>query len=130
MAISQVIENDSLSCWIEDNILYQVFLKSNIDLEMAKQAIEAKFAVCNGKDYPAFVDVRVIKNATREAREYFSGEKGAKYISVAAILAPTLISKLIGNFFITFNRPPVKIKLFTDKEEALNWLHENMPKVI
>src|SRR6185437_3004042 len=115
-------ENESVSCWVEDGILYQVYKKGSMDMATAKDSIDAKIAVCGNKDYPALIDIRNIKSATKEAREYVSGEIGTRNISMAAIIAPTVVSKLIGTFFITFNKPPVKIKLFTDEQEAVKWL--------
>lgn len=117
-------ENESVSCRIEDNILYHVYKKSFVDLQVAKESVETKIALCGKQNYPTLINIRKVKSTTKEAREYLSSSKGLANISVAAILAPTLISKLIGTFFMTFNSPKVKTKLFNDKDEAITWLQK------
>ena len=115
-------ENESVTCRIVDNILYHVYKKNFVDLNAAKQSVEAKIALCGKESYPTLIDIRNVKSTTKEARDYLSGSKGLENISIAAILAPTLISRLIGTFFMTFNNPGIRIKLFTDEQDAVKWL--------
>ena len=61
-------------------------------------------------------------NVSPEANKLLASYAYAKTRMAAAIIVKTLATKLAGNFFIRFNKPPTPTKVFTNEEEALVWL--------
>lgn len=72
---------------------------------------------------PRLVDIRLLKGASKEVRDYMGNDKTATgQISKAAILLGSAITKILGNIFIRFGKPPFETKLFTDRNKAIDWL--------
>jgi hypothetical protein len=72
---------------------------------------------------PTLVDIGGVKGLTREARQYLSNSQETMEItSRVAMIAGNPVSRIIGNFFLGLNRPPVPVKLFGDVASAKGWL--------
>lgn len=117
-----LIESESAAGWMEDGIIFYVFKSRKVDLFEARESVEIKTKIAGDKSYPFFIDISQVNGVTKEAREYLSGGKSTDNISAAALLASSVLSKMIGTFFLTFNNPGIPVKLFTDEQEALKWL--------
>jgi len=121
----KIIVNDFSRTWIENGILYGQFSPNVIiDLEIAKITIEARLNICEGKDYLFLCDMSHVKSVTKEAREYLSTDVGIKGITAGALIIDSTVSRVIGNFFLSINKPKVPAKLFTNKEDAIRWLQQ------
>lgn len=57
---------------------------------------------------------------TQEARRHLQGHTNVA--DKIAMVAKGPFQKLVGNFFLGFNRPNITIKLFTTADEAEKWL--------
>lgn len=105
----------------EDGIIQVVTLPGvKSDLEDAKEnvAVIAKFAA--GKRRPVLIDMRTSQGIDRETRAYYSSAEGVKSDTALALLVESLVTQVMANFFIGFNKPPVPTRLFTS--EAVAWL--------
>lgn len=67
-------------------------------------------------------DISKLKNTTKEARDYIGSDAVAPLLKASAVIANSLLSKIIGNLFLKFNKPTYPTKLFSDKQAALLWL--------
>lgn len=105
-----------------------VFCKAHnnvlMNLEDAKENIEAVAQLAQGEKVLVIVDIRNSKGATKEGRRYFASERAAEVQKGCALIIDSPLSKLIGNFFIGMNKPAFPTKLFTNQEQALIWLKE------
>lgn len=59
---------------------------------------------------------------TKEARENSGAENSP--IASYAIIANNLAYKLVANFFLRVTKPKAPYKVFSDFDEAVEWLHE------
>lgn len=118
-----LFENEFSKMWIKEGILYAVY-KPNFDitLEIAKECVQARIEFCKRQTYPMYGDISNIKSTEKEARQYLSEGDGIKYLSAGAFLIKTQIEKYIGNFWMSINKPPLPVKLFTDETLAITWL--------
>ena len=93
----------------------------DVDIDLAKQIV---IEFMDGKSYPSLIEASGIKTMTKEARDYFSSPEGSVGIVSAALLTNNSFSNFLMNFLIqvTFIRPHVTLKAFTDKEKAIEWL--------
>lgn len=64
----------------------------------------------------------------QQARELSASEAVNKNAIAKAIIAQTIASRLIGNFFIAINKPPAPTKLFRGEADALLWLRDMYEK--
>jgi hypothetical protein len=85
-------------------------------LEFAKRTYnESEF-------FRVLIDLRSNPVITKEAREFAASGVVNFYISAFAILASDLSMRLVGNFFIHFHKPDQPTRIFTDENEAREWL--------
>jgi len=119
-----VISTETASAWMDGNIIYYAYKSKEISLPLAVQSVELKKQLAQGKEYPICIDLSQVKSVTKEARQYLSGGQSIENITVAALLASSVVSKLICTFFLNFNKPPVMVKIFVHKDEAVKWLNK------
>ena len=109
---------------IEGSIMTGVYANDlTIDLELARIIVKQRLSVCAGKSYPFLADVRQLKLATKEARDYFAKE-GVKGMTALAILVGNHLTVITTNLFITFSKPLIPTKAFRTREQALKWLRQ------
>lgn len=113
---------------IEVPVMTGVYAKDLvIDIELAKKVVREKLLIQQGKSYPFLADVRHLKLATKEARDYFANE-GVEGMTALAILVGSYITVVTTNLFITFSKPKVPTKAFMTREHALQWLDQFVDK--
>ena len=120
--MSYYIDED-LEIRIENNIVIAKY-NENILLDFNKmnKFVKKRLEVQNGKEYPVLIYLS-LKKVTKEAREY-ANKEGLEGIKAGAFLVDSFMTKTIFNFFLSVYSPKVPTKLFTSKEEAINWLNE------
>jgi len=81
--------------------------------------------LANGRRRACLVDMREIRMADREARDYYAGSETAKAaIACAMVVGASGVGAALGNFMIAVyvKKSEVPIKLFTDERDAIVWL--------
>lgn len=63
---------------------------------------------------------------TQEAREFASSEAFDELVKADAIVRTNYSHEMAANFFIRFNKPNRPVKLFPNKEKALDWIAEQI----
>jgi hypothetical protein len=121
------IENQFVTLWIDNGVIFGQYKPDVvIDLEAAKSIARDRMRLSNNKDYPSLVYLTLLNTTvTKEARDFFSGGEGIKYMKKLALLTNSPISKMVGNFYLKINQPSIPTRLFTSKEDALKWLKED-----
>lgn len=111
----------------ENSLMIGVYVKNlTIDLDLAKEMVRERLRLLNGRTYPFLADVRQLKLATKEARDYFAKE-GVKGMTALAILIGNPLTVIMANLFITFSKPLVPTKAFRTREQAVKWLQQFTP---
>lgn len=120
-----IIDNEYAEIWLEDGIIFNSY-KPNlvINLEIAKLMVKERLRITNGITRPLFVDISNLISVDLEAREYLSGGDAIKFASAGAIYSTNPISKFAGKLFIDVNQPNAPTKIFSNKEEAIEWLQQ------
>ncbi|NTU83895.1 MAG: hypothetical protein HGA45_31730 [Chloroflexales bacterium] len=93
-------------------------------LAEAQENFAAQIRLTQGQRHALLVDIRAGQSQDREAREFYTRSEAARVIRAVAILVESPMSRLIGNFFLGFNKPTIPLRLFSSDEEALGWLRE------
>jgi hypothetical protein len=77
----------------------------------------------NGKPFCILLDTSAgYFNISPQANELLASPAYALKRIATAIIVKTLATRLMGNFFIRFNKPPTPTRLFKTEEEAMTWL--------
>ena len=96
---------------------------AEIYLRDAEENTAAVATFYTGKKFPLLVDLRNIKSISREAREHFSLKGRESVVNSFGMVLSSSLSRMVGNFFMTFHKPAVPVKLFNDEGKALAWLN-------
>ena len=122
----KTIETPGEIVWLDEAGILHTHIKPNIKIELhhAKLGVEAMQNVSGGKIRPVLVDVRHSRGTTPEARAYYAGEGGATVTKACAMLIGSPLSRMIGNFFLGFNKPRFPFRLFNDEQKAIYWLKQ------
>jgi hypothetical protein len=97
-----------------------------IGLQHAVENMKVVNSIHSQKNWGLLVDSRKTKSMDKDARDYYSRLDKKPGCAALAILIESNFSKVIANFFIGFSRPEFPTKLFTSKEEAMEWLKEKI----
>ncbi len=122
-ALSSQTEIAYLSCR-GDVVTAQV--KENVDISVGKmnELLQEAVRIAGFKKYFVIVDVRAGFRSEADVRDYYADNDYAKYRYADAFIVKSLAIRLMVNFYISFNKPSIPTKTFTDPEQASQWIHE------
>jgi hypothetical protein len=96
--------------------------RAEVTLDDARENLAAAAGLTGGQRSPVLVDLRPIRSQTAEARAYFAGPAATAITLAVALVIESPLSRVLGNFFLGFNRPETPARLFTSVDEARAWL--------
>jgi hypothetical protein len=84
------------------------------------RALHEELAALSGeRRLPLLVDGRPVRGLSRGARKEMSQSTLSSKI---AVLVDSPLSRTLGNFFLSVERPEVPVRLFGSETEAMAWL--------
>lgn len=107
----------------DDHILHlHLKSRSHIDMQVARDILEAMRMLGHGKKYPVLIDAGELVNIDPRVRVFSAGEEGNLYTLADAIAYHSLAQKLVASFYVTHDKPVVPTKTFSEKKDAIEWL--------
>lgn len=106
-----------------DGIVY-VSINTNEDVEV-KDVIEIVSAleqIGKGKKFPLLIVTHKYTLPSPEARAYIATAESDPFASAEAYVIQSFSQKLVGNIYISFNKPARPTRIFTSEEKATEWL--------
>ena len=94
------------------------------NLEQAKANIATVLSITDGRPELLLIDITAIKSLSKEAREEYAKAGDSYGVKAVAIVTNSGIGKILGNFFISFDKPVVPTKLFNSDSAAKEWLQD------
>jgi len=124
--IEKELDHKYIYLKMEDGILVGAYKEGlEIDLDIAKEIVSARLEFTDSVPCPGLIDDRGVKSMNKEARDYFSSEKGIEGVSAAGVMSRSLFSRLLINFFIKITGPPpMPVQSFVDESKAIAWLKQ------
>lgn len=108
----------------KDGIMhYHVKAVEEFGIEDLHETMFAANELGEGKRYYNLVTFEDFITVSAEARKFAASEASNIYTVADAFVVKNTALKLVGNFYLTFNKPKVPSKLFSDEENALAWLY-------
>lgn len=95
---------------------------SELDLKEAVEVIENLADLTGGKKALVLNIAGKNTSATSAAREFSASTLGLKYTIADAYVVTNLAQKILGNFYVGFNKPMIPTKIFDNEEKAVEWL--------
>jgi hypothetical protein len=114
---------------LEPNLLENFVLDyAVIELEDLLEAKKINQELTNGEPYVAILTFGDMTEVTKEAREQIASLQHKQNTIAKAILIKNIGERLLGNFYLSVNKPFIKTRLFTNRELALIWLRQELQK--
>ncbi|MCP4446068.1 MAG: hypothetical protein GY811_12085 [Myxococcales bacterium] len=105
-----------------DGIVEFLYTTSTVDVDVARKSVAEGFKL-SGVRAPTLVHIESVKEVTRDARVFFSeSEENRAAASRVALIIESPLGRILGNFFMGFNKTSLPLQLFTDSDAAVAWL--------
>lgn len=123
---NNAIELKSYFTWMGDDGIARTCVKQNIDitLEDAIANTNAVSSLYYDIKFPLMIDSRHVKSMSIEARRHFSVKNRETMTCAFGIIIGSVISRVLGNFYLSVNKPSVPTRLFVNEEDAIIWLKQ------
>jgi hypothetical protein len=107
-----------------EGIFYVDYNCENLTIEIVQNIITERLEFTNYKKSYFFVDGSKVKNIDKKSRDFFGSEEGTYLVGGMAIYSTKKLSTFLAKFLINVNliKYNIPIKIFTDKEEAIQWV--------
>jgi hypothetical protein len=93
-----------------------------MDLKEAVEVVDAIGELTGGKKALVLNIGGKNTSVTSAARAFSASMAGLRYTTADAFVVNNLAQKILGTFYISFNKPAVNTKIFNDAGKALEWL--------
>lgn len=112
----------SVSLW-ENGILHtHTKAEMEINVAICEEIHQIALEITNGKPYPNLFTFTKYVLPDEDSRNFMLLPKRLALTCADAIVVNSLAQKIIGNFYLKINRPPIPTKLFSKQEDAEKWL--------
>jgi hypothetical protein len=125
----RVVESPCALVWLGDDGIMIILNKDNVEITIADHRLTyiKLRELAAGTRRPVLVDLRPIRSMDKASRDYSASSEHVDLMSAVALLIGSPLSRVIGNFFLGLNRPRFPVRLFSDEEEARQWLRRWLP---
>ncbi|MEX1000764.1 MAG: hypothetical protein WDZ35_01470 [Crocinitomicaceae bacterium] len=109
----------------EDILVGRYLSDSPITGEIARTIVQQRKTFTNGKACKMVIVFPKLSSIDKNGREYLSSAEAKEDILAGAMVTPSLLSRVIINFFLKFNeskKDNFPTKVFNTEEEAVYWL--------
>jgi len=115
-------ENEHAYFWVENGILFFEYKPNTIlNLDVAKRVVADRIQFQNEKSYPVICDIKGIIDTDKPGRDYLA-QSGSLLTKAVALIVHQKVSITISNFYLKISKPTVPTQLFTNKEDAIDFL--------
>ncbi len=113
----------------EDGIIHADIHTGNASLEMVDNHVNTVGEQLKGHLPGLFVvyNIRTANEKSSKAvRDYFARNENfvSKVKALAVVMPMSGVAKIAANLFIKFSRPVYPMKIFNDKDQAVEWLKQ------
>jgi hypothetical protein len=118
------LEKSEVFLRLDDIVQINFHDNCEVDKKDCEDIISAYDQLLQNKKYPLLHFLGSYTTFTKNTREFSVTERGTQYSAAEAYIYSSLAHKILANFYIKINKPPVPTKFFTNEKEAVAWLNE------
>ena len=124
ISILEKVDFPTLSVSFRSDGIVNVQIQANdeIDVIHVIQVVDVLEKVGKGKKFPLLIVVGEYTLPTPEARAYIATPESDPYASAEAYVIQSFTQKLVGNVYLSLNKPARPTKMFNSEEKAIEWL--------
>ena len=123
------LKNATVRLLTENIIENYIHDNSSVEVEDVRAIKEVNLKLTEGKPYCILVDSGMVTTISSEARKLSASKEFAQKTIAKALLVHSVGHRLVGRFYIKINKPHIKTKIFSDREDAIDWLKEQLKTV-
>jgi hypothetical protein len=116
------LKQSEVSLLDEGIIHIHILAGSEITITDAVLIVEAMAKIGGGKKFPVLIDAGEFASVDKEVRQFSASSEANLYTLADAIAFYNLGQKLIAKFYLDHNHPMVPTRIFSEKQDAINWL--------
>ena len=98
----------------------------SIDENDFREGLQFLHKKYKGKKFPVLFIPGENSEVTSEFRKIASSELADQLAIADALVVESLPHRMVGNFYIKFNKPSRPTKVFSNRQEAIKWLRSQM----
>ena len=128
--VNERIEFDKSFVEFRDDGIVKIILKDGVHMEL-RDSLDQHRVLIEKKEYIPFVilvDPGKDTSASKEVRDFSNSHDAAKTTMAQAIVVSNLAHRIIANFMKKFYTTKMELRVFTDEQEAVNWLYKYVDK--
>ena len=99
-----------------------------MEVEDVLELKQANIQLSEGKPYAVLVTFGHLTEVSKESRELIASKDFVKNTVAKALLVNNIGHRLVGNFYLSVNRPAIRTHVFTNREQAIEWLSTELKK--
>ena len=96
-------------------------------IKEAREFVDALRTITHGKPHPVLKVPGKHANIDKDSRTYMATDEALQYSIAEAVIIRNMAQRIIGNFYLKFDRPKKPVRLFDSMTEAETWLKEFTP---
>jgi hypothetical protein len=70
------------------------------------------------------INISKHKSFPKDVRDYMNSPEIISSMKAAAMVADSIMTRILGNIFMSISKPPMPTKLFPDEATAIAWLQQ------
>lgn len=111
--------------WLDNDGLVVLDYLEGVTVEVSdvKEILAAEQALTRGAPIRQLARIDGIAGASSDARAYAAEDEYASAHAGIAIVTTKAVPRILGNFWMRVNKPPIPTRLFSSEDEARAWLH-------
>ena len=124
MQVIEQIKLKNMTVSLLDQNVVRIGVKEDTVLEVSdiKEIQEAKRKMIGDAKHTVLLVSPKYGSATREARDYSASPEVNENAIAKAVVLNGFVMRIIINFFMNYNKPPVEHRVFENEKDALEWL--------
>lgn len=123
-----IYKDDKLCFYWHDGILMCDWFVENADKEFVDFGIKKRLEITGNKPCVMITDISSLKSSTREARQRMAEKDGAIGMIAVGVVLRSKVQTVIYKFFNAIYKQPAPAKIFSNKEDAIKWCKQFLPK--
>ena len=109
----------------------RIFPGSTIDIAEAEEYLAMVKYLTKASEHATVIDLSGVRKITPAARSFLQSEpvRSGKTLAVGMVTS-SLLSRIMGSFFLRLNRPACPVRMFGDPTEAYAWVKNEYKKAL
>lgn len=122
--VTKQADHELFTLHIRPDGIMQISMKPNTTLKQSDAETMVKLfkEMGGGKKFLLLFIAGNDTSVSTDARYYASGQEANQYTIASAFVVKSVAQKLLGNAYVTFNKPITPTRIFTEQDDAVKWL--------